>query len=384
MLNLPGYVQAALSAQDPVLLYPRVQWSPDWTTWYPLRPISGSHTQDRGQQTRWSFSGKFQRDYQVGSAPGQIHPYGCRAKIDIGIKTLRNGTFWVPAGRYMITQAARSDDQLSIDLQGQSYETEVIDTGFVKARNLPDKAKMDYRRQTEVLITEAVPDAQFYWDPSLVTNYTIPKQTLDTSSGRWDWIDGTNQSYSVMGAIGAEASCNAAGYFQFLPVPTLDRAPVGSVPRNGAQVQPSVQLDRDQVYNLVIATGDSTDGNTSIGPAYAWDDDPSSLTYAGPDPLRKPGSGTGRYGLKPIAYSNSLIKNNDQAGRAAAALLANYLGAHYSVQVSTRFTPAWEVGDVISFERDPGWWERHVLDSITYNWGDAVGQVLTRTPKAQA
>jgi hypothetical protein len=380
MLTIPSYLTAAM-AQGPVQFVPRVEWSPDRQTWYPLRPLSGSHTQDRTSQTRWTFTGSFARDYVVGPESGQIHPYGGRVRIDMGITTYRNSTYWVPAGRYIITQAETADDNISISLTGASYETDVIDSTFAVARNLPDQGYSDIRSQTERLITEAVPDAVYYWDPSLLAASPFPALTLDAGSGRWDFIDGDASSESLMGVLGAEASCDAAGYFQFRPIPTLTQTPIASIPYAGAQISPAMTYDRSNVNNFVSVSGESPDGQTTIGPVYAWDDDPSSATYAGADPVNHPGVGVGPFGLKPVQYSNPMLTTPYQAMLAAPAQLANYLGFGYSITVSTYYSPAWEAGNVILFERAAGYFEPHVLDTIEYDWGTATATITSRTPK---
>lgn len=377
MQPIPVWLATALL--DPIRITPRVEWSADWENWLPLRPLSGSHTQDRTSQTRWTFSGKFAKDYPIEPEQGGIHPYGCRARIFLDCHTLRNSAFSVPAGNYSVTSSDESDDNLGIDIAGASFETEVIDSDFVKPRNIPDRGGYNYRQQAEALITEAVADARFYWDPRVEYNTSVPKATFD--SGRWAVVDGDDQSASLAGALGAEAYCDSSGAFKFSPVPRLTDAPVWQVGRGDVLSSIARGLDRENVRNLVAASGDSTDGATTAGPAYAWDDDPSSITYAGSDPIRNLNVDAGRYGVKPVSYSNSLIKNIYQAGRAANAQLANYLGFHYNLSFTARFNPAVEAGDVVAVEIQPGRWQPHLLDSITWSWGDATAACATRSPK---
>lgn len=373
MQTIPTWLVAALN--DPFQLIPRIEWSPDWTTWYPLRPLSGSHTQDRTQQTRWTFSGTFAKDYAVGETG--IHPYGPRVRIFLGIKTVRNPVFWIPQGRYSITSAQEDED--SIQLGGSSYEIDVQQADFVVTRRIPDRPNLNYRQQAEILIREAVPDARFVWDSRLAVLDPIP--TGFFTSGRWNLIDGTDSDTSIMGALGGEAYCDFAGGFRFVPVPTLEDAPVWRVAKGGALVAVSRSFDRDDVYNVVAAGGDSTDGKTSVGPVYAWDAEPTSITYAGPNPVLRPGVGAGRFGVKPFIYSNSLIQTEVQAALAAKAQLANKLGLHYNLALTARFNPAVEAGDVIEVENYDDQIERHLLDSISYQWGAAEMTCAVRSPK---
>ncbi len=373
MQSLPTWLVASLN--DPFQLIPRIQWSPDWTTWFPLRPQSGSHTQDRTQQTRWQFSGTFAKDYPIGEQG--IHPYGPRARIFLGIKTLRNPVFWIQQGHYSITTAQEDED--AIQLAGASFELDVQQADFVTTRRIPDRRALTYRQQAEILIREAVPDARFVWDPRLQTVDPIP--TGFYTSGRWNLIDGSDDAASIMGALGGEAYCDFSGGFRFVPVPTLDDAPVWRVAKGGALASASRLFDRDDVFNVVAAGGDSTDGTTSVGPVYAWDNEPTSITYAGPNPVLRPGQGAGKFGVKPFQYSNPLISNEVQAAKAARAQLANKLGLHYSLALTSRFNPAVEAGDVIEAETYDGRIERHLLDTITYQWGAADMTCAVRSPK---
>lgn len=373
MQTLPTWLVAALN--DPFQLIPRIEWSPDWTTWFPLQPLSGSHAQDRTQQNRWQFSGSFVKDYAV-SEQG-INPYGPRVRIFLGVKTIRNPTYWFPQGVYSIVSA--DEDENSIQLSGSSFETDVSQADFLKTRRIPDRRGETYRVQAETLIREAVPDARFYWDARLNYNDTCPVAYFTT--GRWTVVDGTDDDVSIMGALGGEAYCDAAGGFHFVPVPTLDDAPVWRVAKGGALVGQTRGYDRDEVFNIVSASGDSTDGSSTAGPMFAWDADPDSITFAGVDPVNQPGVGAARFGVKPFAYTNSLIKDNIAAANAAAAQLANKLGLHYSVTLTSRFHPAVEAGDVIESETYDDRIERHLLDKVSYTWGAAEMQCEVRSPK---
>lgn len=377
MLTIPDRI-SSIMLHDPVRVTARLEWSPDWSTWLPLRIISGTHVQSRTVQTRWTFTAKVAKDYPVNAEHGALHSYGPRARLFLGVTTLRTGTYWIPAGVYSITAADESDDNVSIDLTGASFETEVIDSQFVQARNVPDHGGWSIRRQAETLITEAVPDAAFVWDPRVDARDLMPKAIVD--NGRWDFIDGTDRSASICGAIGADAGCDATGTFVFTPTPTMSGAPTWSVARGGVLATVLRGYDRDNVKNLVAASGQAADGTTA-GPVYAWDADQRSITYAGPDPIHRLGQGAARFGVKPVVYTNSLITTAKQAGLAAHAQLAQYIGVHYEVSFTARFNPAAEVGDVIQIESRKGVMERHLLDSISYDWTSMVASCVTRSPK---
>lgn len=373
MQDLPTWLLASLN--DPFRLIPKIEWSADWRTWHPLRPQSGAHSQNRNQQARWQFQGTFAKDYPVGEKG--LHPYGPRARISLGVKTLRNPVFWIPQGVYSIVSVGETED--NIEISGNSFEIDVQQSEFLKTRRVPDRRFMTYRQQTEALILEAVPDARFYWSNRLHHGERIPVGFF--TSDRWTVIDGTDTAASVMGALGGEAYCDAAGGFRFAPVPTLGDNPVWRVAKGGALVSQLRTFDRDDVYNVVAAMGDSADGLTTVGPIYAWDNEPTSITYAGPNPVLRPGVGASRFGVKPFVYTNSLIDTDAQAGVAAKAQLANKLGLHYGLQLTSRFHPGVEAGDVIEVETYDGDVERHLLDAVNYTWGAADMGCEVRSPK---
>lgn len=373
MQYLPPWLTATIGG--PFQLIPRVEWSPDWTTWYPLRAVSGSHSQDRTRQMRWQMSGTFMKDYLVGDAG--VHPYGPRLRIYLGVKTIRNPVWWLPQGVYTIESVQEDED--TIQIAGSSYEVEVANSDFVKSRKIPDYRNESYRAAAEKLITEAVSDARFQWDDLLGYTQAIPTGYFTT--GRWDLIDGNDTDVSIMGALGGEAYCDATGAFRFVTMPTLQDPSVWTVANGGAKVTSLRQYDREGVFNVVSAGGNSADGSTTIGPVWAWDDDPSSFTYAGPDPVNRPGDGSARYGVKPTSYTNTLITNDRQAGVAARAQLAKGVGLHYAVSLTAYYNPALEAGDVIEVENYQNLFEKHLLDSMTYTWGEASFQCVARSPK---
>lgn len=373
MQPLPSWLTSALDS--PYRLVPKITWSPDWENWYPLRPLNGSHTQSRTQTVRWSFSGTFARDYPVGE--DGLHPYGCRARIVLGIKSLQQPVFWINQGVYTLTSVEESEEAIS--LNGSSFEIDVQETDFLRTRRIPDKRHQSYRAVAETLIREAVPDARFLWDDRL--GHTEPCPTAYLTSGRWTTVDGTDEAASIMGALGGEAYCDSTGGFRFTPVPTLDDTPVWRVTKGGALVSRVRGFDRQDVFNVVSASGDSSDGQKSVGPVFAWDGEPSSITYAGADPVHRPGQGAGRFGVRPFAYTNNLIDNEVQGAIAAKAQLANKLGLHYTVNFNARYHPGIEAGDVVEGETEGGRIERYLLDAVAYTWGAADMQCEVRSPK---
>lgn len=378
MRYLPEWLVESV-LRDPYSMVPRVEWSIDHQNWNPLRVVSGSHTEDATSQTRWTTQGTFVSDYPVSELG--IHPFGCRLRVFMDVTTVRN-RYSIPFGQYVVTKVSESDSK-TFTVSGSSFEQEVIESVFVQPRRIPDTQFETYRKQCETLITEAVPDARFIWQPGLKrTDGTIPRAFYD--GNRWDVVDGDSNADSIMNALGGRAFCDWGGVFVFAPVPSLSlQHPVWSVQEGdgGAKISRTADLDRTGIHNFLTVAGDSYTGD-GVGPAFAWDTDPNSITYAGPDPVNRPGVGTGPYGLKAVKYTNPLISTDHQAQQVATARIGDYLGFRREVSFESRFHPGLLADDVVTVEDNNGRLTPFMLDSITYNWGSATVSCNTRSTKA--
>jgi hypothetical protein len=63
---------------------------------------------------------------------------------------------------------------------------------------------------------------------------------------------------------------------------------VWRIPRTLVTAQPSEEESADGLTNVWAVSGDSGSGGAVIGPVFVWDDNPDSLTHAGPDPVGDP------------------------------------------------------------------------------------------------
>lgn len=122
--------------------------------------------------------------------------------------------------------------------------------------------------------------------------------------------------------------------------------------RGGTMVQLSRSLTRQQVYNGVVARGDTpTDDAQPI--ALVVDNNPLSPTYW-----------NGRFGKVPRFYYSSFITTTAQATSAATAILQRAIGLPYSIDLQAVPNPALEPFDSIKIIA-PDKTDVHVIDSIT-------------------
>lgn len=367
---------AAALLDLPITVETLVDWSPGrGKSWYPLAVISGGHSSDATQQYRWNCSGVFEKgDYPIGATG--IHTKGCRLRVNQKVSAMGFGSEILSAGVYSIVSIANGTTNFG--LTAQSFETECIDQTFPTSRNFPSTSGMTMRQQAEKLITEAVPDASYIWDDDLL--YNTAMQTMQQDTDRWGTVDGARTDSSIMGSLGGVAYCTSFGAFRFSKTPTLNQTPAGIIRRGETLISPSVSDDRTNVFNMVVVTGTPADGSAVIGPVIVWDDDPTSLTYAGPDPINHPEL-AGDFGVRPYRYDSPLIKSTGQAKTTGKSLLASVLGVHQVVTADARYNPFYEAGDVSLIENESGVLVPYLLDVVATTWGSAKMTLTTRSPK---
>ncbi|MFF2651465.1 phage tail protein [Streptomyces sp. NPDC058045] len=376
MLPIPPAVLAALgqATARPV----RAEWSNDGgQTWAPCRFGAGNVTPDRTAEVRYSAA------VELLDAPrgrDGINSISTRIRLHQGLGTPRRDTVWIPAGVYVIDRLTRTRLGVSLDLLG--LEEIVRGDSFPVARTVgPDTAKVC----AEQLVAESLPGQAIAWRAGVDPQLTLPAVVVDQD--RWAALSGGDDSAGastgIAPAVAAEVYLDARGVPTFAPVPSLTDPVVWRIPRGLATAEPAYEESTDNLINLWSVTGDAGDGSTPVGPVYAWDDDPNSLTYAGPDPVSDP-SAPARLGLRGVRvrsarYSSALITTATQGQDVANAQLADSLGVQSTLSFTAVCNPALEPGDVVELEITDGVWERHLIDSCPYTLGGVSMTCQTRT-----
>lgn len=148
------------------------------------------------------------------------------------------------------------------------------------------------------------------------------------------------------------------GVFQVKTAPTNTTSPVFTINsgRLGVLVSMARSINRDGVYNGVIATGEAAD---DIPPVYgiAIDGDSTSPTYW-----------YGNFGKVPRFFSSSFMTTTAQCQSAAASLLVSSTGLPYVVTMGVVPNPALEGWDVVSVQYDElSRIEAHIIEKISYS-----------------
>ncbi|MFM9473949.1 phage tail protein [Streptomyces scabiei] len=370
---------AALAALGQATARPvRALWSNDGgVTWAPAKFGSGGVTPDRTAEVRYSAS------VELLDAPRGRHginSVSTEVRLWQGIGVPRRDVEWIPAGRYTVDRLRRTRLGVSLDLLGR--EDVIRGASLPTARTVgPDTAQAC----ASVLIGEALPAAPVAWRDGVKGSTQLPAVVVDED--RWAALSGgTDSSGTATGiaaSLGAEVYADAQGVIVFAPVPTLADAVVWRIGRGLVTAQPAQEETAEGLVNLWAVSGDSGSGTVPVGPAFSWDDDPASLTYAGPDPVSDP-LAPQRLGLPGVRvrtgrYTSPLIGSMSQATDVARARLADSLGIQSSLSFTSVCNPALEAGDVVEVEVSEGVWERHLIDSCPYTLGGITQTCQTRT-----
>ncbi|MDX3044063.1 phage tail protein [Streptomyces caniscabiei] len=356
----------------------RAEWSNDGgVTWNQARFGSGSVTPDRTSECRYSASVELLDPPRGRSGVNSITT---EVRLFQGIGVPRRDIEWIPAGWYVIDRLKQTRLGVSLDLLGR--EDAIRTASLPTARTVgPDTAQ----ECAHTLVGEALPGAPIAWRSGVKESTALPAFVVDED--RWAALSGGTDtagvSTGVAASLGAEVYANATGIITFAPVPTLADPVVWRIPRHLATAEPSEEETNEGLANLWVVTGDSGSGSAIVGPAYAWDDDPASLTYAGPDPVGDPlaPQRLGLYGVRvrTSRYTSPLVTSQAQADDVARAKLADSLGVQASLSFTSVCNPALEPGDVVEVEVSAGRWERHLIDSNPYTLGGVSMACQTRT-----
>ncbi|MGW7248813.1 phage tail protein [Streptomyces decoyicus] len=356
----------------------RAEWSNDGgRTWVEAQCGEAKVTPDRNAECRYSGSAEL-----VGVPIGRdgINSVATQVRLWQGIAGPRMDAEWIPAGVYVVDRVRRTRLGATVELLG--LEDAIRSASFPTTRTIgPDTAA----GIVPTLVGEALPNAPISWRRGVDKGTPVPRFVVDED--RWQALStGTDSSGAKTGiaaALGGEIFADARGVITLAPVPTLADLVVWRIPYGVAMVEPAEEQSAEGLVNVWAISGDGGDGAPAAGPVYVYDDDPNSITYAGPDPIDDP-LAPQRLGLTSVRlrverYSSPLITSEGQAHAVGRAKLADSLGVQSSLSFTAVCHPGLEPGDVVDVEVRPGEWQRHIIDSCPYELGAASMSCTTRT-----
>ncbi|MEU0808804.1 phage tail protein [Streptomyces sp. NPDC005970] len=377
---LPISAEALAALPGAIRRPARAEWSNDGQTWRPAQLVPGSAQVkvDQTADVRYTASAEL-----AGVDVGRygINDVVTNVRLWQGLQLARREPEWIPAGHYVVSRPTRTrTGTVTVELAGR--EDELRRAKFPSSRTLGPASA---RELVEQLVGEALPGVPVAWLPGVAPQTTVPQVVSDD---RWGVLsagtDSNGTGTGIAAALAGRIWADARGIITVGPVPTLSDPVVWRIPRGpgGALVDVQEESSAEALVNLWIVTSDGGDGSAVIT-AYAWDDDPNSLTYAGPDPINDP-LAPQRLGLTGVRlrvdrYSSAVITTQAQGDDVARAKLADSLGVQASVSFTSACNPALEGGDVVEVEVRPGAREPYLIDSFSYTLGASSMQCTTRT-----
>lgn len=309
---------------------------------------------------------------------------GSRIRVRRGLHIPRVGEYLIPWGIHRVNQISEASDGVTVD--ATSFEKQIEDARFPRARRIGGAASVDqgsltsstvpgstYREVIKALVLEAVPDTTFDFRTSAVDQMVRP---FIAEKDRWTLLDGGDQDTSIAAALGVEMFFDGQGVFVVQDQPTIS-GPVDWDTDDSSRVVTSLskEQNRDGLYNVVVASGQSTTGEAPVGPGYAWDNSVTSRTYAGPDPINHPELASD-FGVIPMFLTSGFLNNQSQCNTAAASLLQKALGIKRTMSFNQIANYALEPGDVIT---NGGL--RHLVQSWSCSLRDEDMSCATRATK---
>jgi hypothetical protein len=228
------------------------------------------------------------------------------------------------------------------------------------------------RAQIASLLTEVLPAGTAVTDTSTSTA-TVPAQT-------WDQ-DRAQTIKDLANSAGLDVGFDRTGTPFIRDVPVLDPTNVAltiDASETGILIDGNRERSRQKTKNVVVITGTAADGSTPFTPQVVWDNDSTSLTYAGPGAgygdytALPPASEAGPLGQRITRYSSPLVTTTEQAITAGQAILSRVTGLAAQLTLTSVPAPFLDDGDTIVVVLPPtdplnlvGVSEVHIVDGFT-------------------
>lgn len=329
--------------------------------------VDGTVTLDATADVRGTLDLGVIAPWPTAMTTADLVPYGTEVAVSRGVVFGNGDVERAPLGIYRITMVEQSDAPAgALRITGSDRMQ-----GVIEARLL---APVQYAATTPVgtvvanLVGEVYPSVVIQWDDA--TNLQQLGRAAVAEEDRYGFLN------ELVTSLGKVWFFDYRGILVIRTPPAATTAPVWTVDAgaDGVLVSASRALNRENVFNAVVAVGEALD---DAAPPYgvAYDMNPASVTYW-----------LGPFGKVPRPpYSSPLITTNAQAAAAASKILAESLGLPYSVDFTAVANPALEPLDVVEVVYPPVLGrspavrrERHVIDRVTVGLSAATLTAGTR------
>lgn len=276
-----------------------------------------------------------------------LTPYGNELFIERAVVFGDGRREWVSQGYFRIDSVEQAGSNVNDPLQITAFDRM---SGLVEAKlEAPRQFTANHTilQVFESLVLEVYPAASIVTDAETNLAAVALGRTQVVEQDRFAFLR------DVTRAIGRVMYWNHRGEL-FVGKPPDPTEPVYTVDAGarGVLVSHRRSLNRESVFNAVVATGEAPDTSDPVF-AIARDMSPTSPTYW-----------AGKFGKVPRFYTSPLITTTAQAETAAVTLLQRSIGLPYQIDFQTIPNPALEPLDPVLVSTKQGT-EVHILDKIT-------------------
>lgn len=275
-----------------------------------------------------------------------LTPYGNEIFVQRGVQYGDGSEELVSQGYYRIYSVEQQNaPKGSLQIAAKDRMSGLIDAKPLAPMQFGDGTSVS--AVFDFLVTEVYPDAVIVYDFDAGSTLFTASHSLEDD--RYKFLK------DIADSLGKVMYWDYAGRLRLetAPDPT---DPVFDVHHGEGGVVATVSrsLNRDQVYNAVVATGEPV-GEAAPVRGVALDLNPLSPTFW-----------DGPFGKVPKFYSSTFLTTDQQCLDAATAMLARQLGVPYSLDFTAVPNPALEPLDPVSVSyTDRQLPEVHVIESLT-------------------
>lgn len=295
------------------------------------------------------------------TAQDLLAPYGSELAVEWGLRFPDGSIEWVPLGWFVIDtdSITRSsiDGVSALSMTGVDRFGWVIDDRF---EGTVQTGQSNVVAEITALISQAMPAH-------------VPALTDRTGSGMgcpnmvWDDHDRAGAVDELATSIGGVVFIDPGGAPILARVARPTDASVWTVDGGdqGVKIAEIPAVDRSNIYNAVVCTGESADG-TAGGFGVARDTDPGSATQWG-----------GQFGKKPAFFSSPVLTTNQACTGAAQSMLDRYTGAGWTLSLTSVVNPALDADDVITVQLVDGRIQKHIIDGFSIKLDPTAAMDIT-------
>jgi hypothetical protein len=309
-----------------------------------LDVVSGSVSLDSTADVRGTVTVNVTPNWWPTATTDPVTPYGNELFIESGVVYGDGSKEWVSQGYFRIDSVAQQNAPLgTVEIAGSDRMAGLQDARTPYPLTFP--AGEAVITVIEGLVLDVYPWATFDLDSSLTGKTLATAQT--TTDDRSGFLTDLITSYGLVGYWDYQ------GIFVAAPPPDpSDVVTTISSGQGGVLVSLSRTLNRDSVYNAVVASGEQLDDTIPPVSALVIDDDPTSPTYW-----------FGQFGQVPKFYSSSFLTTVAQCQSAGLSILQQSKGLPYSIDFGQVPNAALEPLDPVGVNF-PGRREQHVLSQL--------------------